>query len=110
MLRSIGNVRPKTPGRAPTRRQSGSQRRRGPGVHHVRIGNEAAGLTSLGLAEASWHVRTRIDRQAVFARQDGVVVVRLAFRSPGYQTGNGTPKNRCREISQSPFRPLTQLS
>ena len=24
--------------------------------------------------------------------------------------GNGTPKNRCREINQSPFSPLTQLS
>ena len=30
--------------------------------------------------------------------------------SSGYQTGNGTPKNRCREISQSPLRPFTQLS
>src|SRR6266545_4885747 len=27
----------------------------------------------------------------------------------GYQTGNGTPKNRWRETSQSPFRPSTQL-
>ncbi len=30
--------------------------------------------------------------------------------STGYQTGNGTPKNRCREISQSPASPETQLS
>ena len=30
--------------------------------------------------------------------------------STGYQTGNGTPKNRCREISQSPASPDTQFS
>ena len=30
--------------------------------------------------------------------------------SSGYHTGNGTPKNRCREISQSPARPSTQFS
>ena len=27
-----------------------------------------------------------------------------------YQTGKGTPKKRCREISQSPLRPPTQFS
>src|SRR3954462_14597098 len=30
--------------------------------------------------------------------------------SSRYQTGNGTPKNRCRLISQSPLRPSTQFS
>src|SRR5919205_4285764 len=30
--------------------------------------------------------------------------------SSRYQTGKGTPKNRCRLISQSPLRPSTQLS
>ena len=44
----------------------------------------------------------------------GGVIGRLWMGSPsaptGYQTGIGTPKNRCREISQSPARPSTQLS
>ena len=30
--------------------------------------------------------------------------------SSRYQTGNGTPKNRWRLISQSPLRPSTQFS
>ncbi len=30
--------------------------------------------------------------------------------SIGYQTGNGTPKNRCRVMFQSPMRPFTQFS
>ena len=30
--------------------------------------------------------------------------------SSGYQTGIGTPKNRCRLTSQSLFRPFTQFS
>ena len=30
--------------------------------------------------------------------------------STGYQTGIGTPKNRWRETSQSPLRPLTQFA
>ncbi len=30
--------------------------------------------------------------------------------SIGYQTGNGTPKNRWRVMFQSPTRPLTQFS
>src|SRR3954453_3505909 len=30
--------------------------------------------------------------------------------SSRYQTGNGTPKNRCRLISQSPLSPSTQFS
>ena len=46
------------------------QRRRGPGVHHVVIADEAARLAALRLVVASGHVAAGIDRQgAVFGHQ-----------------------------------------
>ena len=54
------------------------QRRRRPGVEHVGIGHEAAGLAALRLVEAGRRLRGRVDREAVLVGEDRVVVVRLA--------------------------------
>ena len=82
------------------------QRRGGPGVHDVRVADEAAGLAALVLGVAGRRVGGRVDRQRVLGRHDRrVVVAARPSSSSGYQTGIGTPKNRCRVISQSPVRP-----
>jgi hypothetical protein len=55
-------------------------------------------------------VGRRVDRQAGVAGDDRCVVAGSPSASSGYQTGIGTPKKRCRLISQSLFRPFTQFS
>ncbi len=57
------------------------------------------------------HVGRRIDRQAALGGHAAARRSRSCRRRrTRYQTGNGTPKNRCRLTHQSPFRPLTQFS
>ena len=62
-------------------------------------------------AIAGGHVGRRIDRQLRPRRAAiGRSYSTRPSASSGYQTGNGTPKNRCRLTHQSPFRPLAQFS
>ena len=73
--------------------------------------DEAAGDAALVGGVAGGHVGRRVDRAA--GPRSAAAACRAAARRPassGYQTGNGTPKKRCRETSQSPLRPLTQFS
>ena len=56
-----------------------AQRRRRPGVHHVGVAEEAAGLAALGLVVPGRGVGGRVDRQLGLARQQRVVVVGLAL-------------------------------
>ena len=87
------------------------QRRGRPGVHDVGIADEPARRAALIGAIARRHVGRGIDRQLILARRDRTLVLDAAeIASSGYQTGNGTPKNRCRLTHQSPFRPLVQFS
>ena len=53
-------------------------RRRGPGVHHIGVADEAAGLTALRLGVALGHVGRGIDRQPRLGRHEPRVVVDAA--------------------------------
>ena len=55
------------------------QRRGRPGVHHVGIADEAAGLAALVLGVAAGSERRRVDRQVGLAGEERVVVVGLAL-------------------------------
>ena len=50
----------------PAARDLGGERRRGPRVHHVGVGHEPAGHTTLGFGESVGHVARRIDREPLF--------------------------------------------
>src|SRR5687768_13340246 len=63
-----------------------------PSVHHIRISNEPAGLASLRLAEAGWDVRARVYRQAIFTRQNGMVVVRFGVGVQGVPDRKWNPE------------------
>ena len=57
-----------------------AERGRGPGVHHVRIAGEPAGLAALVLRVPGRRVRCRVDGQRRVGRRDRDVVARLAGR------------------------------
>ena len=95
----------------PAARELRGERGGHPGVHDVVLADEAARLAALRLVEAGGGVRRRVDRELVVASgRIGWSKRGLPSASSGYQTGIGTPKNRWREISQSPVRPPTQFS
>ena len=56
-----------------------AQRRRGPGVHHIRIPGEPARLAALARGVARRGVGRRVHRQRAVGREDGGVVARLAL-------------------------------
>ena len=88
------------------------QRRRRPGVHDVGIADESARLVAL-VGAVTRRARRSTDRSAA-AIPRGTSRPRRSRRCrrrrTGYQTGNGTPKNRWRLTHQSPVSPFTQFS
>ena len=56
------------------------QRRRRPGVHDVRVGDEPSRLAPLGLGVAGGHVGGRVDRQVGLGRQQRMLVVGAPWR------------------------------
>ena len=77
--RSIGYVRSnRSSSRSQPHTICGRERRRGPGVEDVGIGDEAAGLSALRLLESGRRLGRRVDREGGLVGEDRVVVVRLA--------------------------------
>ena len=67
----------------------GAERRGGPGVHHVGVSGEPAGLVSLVLGVARGSVGGRVDGEAGLVGGDGVVVVGLAVGIERIPDGEG---------------------
>jgi hypothetical protein len=63
----------------PAAHDLGAERRRGPGVEDVGVGDETTRFAALRLLEAGRGLRGRVDRQRVLGGQDRVVVDRLGF-------------------------------
>ena len=96
---------------APLARDLRGERRRGPRVHDVLLADEAAGHVALRLGVARERPGTT-GRRAGPPRTGrmGESHTGSPAASSGYHTGIGTPKKRWREMSQSPWSPLTQFS
>ena len=82
------------------------QRRRGPGVHHVGIGHEAARRPRCGLGVADGRVGGRVDRAGGLVGPSRVVIVGLPVLVEAVPHRERTPKKRWRLISQSAVEAL----
>ena len=70
----------------------GGERRRGPGVHHVGVADEAAGAAPVGLVAAGRGVGGGVDGEAVPVGLDGAVPVGGAVVAHRVPQGDGHPE------------------
>ncbi len=89
----------------------GGERGRRPGVHHVGIADEAAGLAALVLAVAGRCRRRRVERELRLGRQQEAAVVGLALaveRVPDRERDAEEPLPRDQPVTVEPADPVVE--